>query len=51
MMGFFISCLIILMAVMFISTVYCCFGVSSSYMKLGFAYVYSCTLYKLDRAY
>lgn len=28
MMGFFITCLIILMAVMFISTVYCCFGVS-----------------------
>lgn len=28
MMGFFISCLVILMAVMFISTVYCCFGVS-----------------------
>ncbi|XP_070831868.1 adenylate cyclase type 5 [Chaetodon trifascialis] len=26
MMGFFITCLIILMAVMFISTVYCCFG-------------------------
>lgn len=27
MAGFFISCLIILVAVMFISTVYCCFGV------------------------
>ncbi|XP_036966099.1 adenylate cyclase type 5 isoform X2 [Acanthopagrus latus] len=26
MMGFFVTCLIILMAVMFISTVYCCFG-------------------------
>uniref|UniRef100_A0A8P4KKT4 Adenylate cyclase type 5 n=1 Tax=Dicentrarchus labrax TaxID=13489 RepID=A0A8P4KKT4_DICLA len=26
MMGFFITCLIILMAVMFVSTVYCCFG-------------------------
>lgn len=27
MAGFFISCLVILLAVMFISTVYCCFGV------------------------
>ena len=35
MMGFFITCLIILMAVMFISTVYCCFGVSDS-LKLRF---------------
>uniref|UniRef100_H2UHV2 Adenylate cyclase type 5 n=1 Tax=Takifugu rubripes TaxID=31033 RepID=H2UHV2_TAKRU len=26
MTGFFISCLVILMAVMFVSTVYCCFG-------------------------
>lgn len=29
MIGFFITCLIILTAVMFVSTVYCCFGVSS----------------------
>ncbi|XP_076012816.1 adenylate cyclase type 5-like [Genypterus blacodes] len=27
MIGFFVTCLIILMAVMFVSTVYCCFGV------------------------
>lgn len=27
MIGFFITCLIILMAIMFVSTVYCCYGV------------------------
>lgn len=27
MIGFFITCLVILMAIMFVSTVYCCYGV------------------------
>lgn len=33
MIGFFITCLIILLAVMFISTVYCCFGVRLACLK------------------